>query len=36
VLRTHEPYLSRATPELLKHCPPKCDDGTIAALLGPI
>jgi hypothetical protein len=36
VLRTHEPYISRATPELLKHCAPKCDDDTIAAFLGPI
>lgn len=36
VLRAYQPYISRATPELLKRCAPGCDDDTVAALLGPI
>jgi hypothetical protein len=35
-LRQHEPYISKASRELIKHCAPKCDDKLISKLLGLI
>ena len=35
-LRQHEPYISKASHELIKHCAPKCGDELIAKLLGLI
>lgn len=35
-LRQHEPYISKASAALIKHCAPTCDDNLILKLLGSI
>jgi hypothetical protein len=33
-LRRKQPYISKATPELIKECSPNCSEGDITRLLG--
>jgi hypothetical protein len=36
IIRKHQPFISKITPNLIRYCAPNCDDGLITKLLGYI